>query len=178
MKLSLKKTIYLLTICVVTTAFVSCGNKTSSSSPAETKPGQTPSQQPTQQPVTGKAYYHVEFGKDMPLISSAAITYTGSDGNQMTETVTGLTWTKELTGITVPFKANLKIDFSPKEGFNTQDKYEVGWAYDMRVTAGVAPDEKLKSASDSRKMTIKGDRVEKYINERLNKPAEASVVLE
>lgn len=70
--------------------------------------------------------YTFEGGKDIIKLFDFTATYTDKDNNAVKEKITSLPWNREIIA-SLPFESHLEVDFSVKDDFPDQHKYDVGF---------------------------------------------------
>jgi hypothetical protein len=94
--------------------------------------------------------YTYEDPGDMLTAFDIAFTYNNEKGETITEAFTTSPWTKTLSNLTLPFKASLKITFTPKENIPEKVSYKFGRVYSVQAYQ----EDKQAVHSDSDKGTL------------------------
>lgn len=82
---------------------------------------------PTPTESTADVVYEIGGGADFLLIFDAEVKYTDAEGKTATEKISSLPWSKELTGIELPYTAEMDITLTARESYEEKDLYEVGF---------------------------------------------------
>ena len=73
--------------------------------------------------------YAIGGGADFLLIFDAEVKYTDATGKTATEKISSLPWSKELTGLALPYTAKMEITLTARESYEEKEQYELGFGH-------------------------------------------------
>jgi hypothetical protein len=87
-------------------------------------------------PVTVTIRYQVRFNEDGDELSLFAVSavYTNADGQDVTVPLTENSWTQELSGVSLPFTANLTLLYQKKDEYPDKATYKTGRGFAITYT--------------------------------------------
>ena len=116
--MSVKRFSLALVLCAAM-AFTACDKEGGNQSGPDTDPV-TPTEN------TVDVAYAIGGGADFLLIFDAEVTYTDAAGKTATEKISSLPWSKELTGLALPYTAKMEITLTARESYEEKEQYELG----------------------------------------------------
>lgn len=112
------------------------------------------------EPVTTNVTYAINGGRDMTLICDLTINYTDATGASVSEQITALPWSKQITAAEVPFTAQMKLDIAPRASYEEKSSYQVGVGFGISYTTtdGQSYNSEIESS-----LSITKEKVAAYI---------------
>ena len=106
--------------------------------------------------------------EDIPLLTDITVTYVDTEGVKHTEVIAGTSWSKTITGTTLPSKAGYRVQLTRKPNLSfDKEAYTVG-AVGMNNTVLLGSDV-LDASYFSGSLSINKSKIEAYLQEACGK---------
>ncbi len=103
--------------------------------------------------------YAIGGGADFLLIFDAEVKYTDATGKTATEKISSLPWSKELTGLALPYTAKMEITLTARESYEEKEQYELGFGHAISYETS---DGRTYGGLNVSKQTVGKDKIAKY----------------
>ena len=149
--MSVKRFSLALVLCAAM-AFTACDKEGGNQSGPDTDPV-TPTEN------TVDVAYAIGGGADFLLIFDAEVTYTDAAGKTATEKISSLPWSKELTGLALPYTAKMEITLTARESYEEKEQYELGFGHAISYETSYC---RTYGGLNFSKQTVGKDKIAKY----------------
>lgn len=114
---------------------------------------------PVETETTANVTYTITGADDELSLFTVTAVYTDASGEEQSEAVTSLPWTKSLTGVTLPFDAKVEADRAARTDFPEKASYKVGINPGLSFVTNTG---RTGSYGVTSTLTIGRDKVEAY----------------
>ena len=104
--------------------------------------------------------YAIGGGADFLLIFDAEVKYTDATGKTATEKISSLPWSKELTGLALPYTAKMEITLTARESYEEKEQYELGFGHAISYETS---DGRTYGGLNVSKQTVGKDKIANYL---------------
>ena len=116
--------------------------------------------------------YAIGGGADFLLIFDAEVKYTDATGKTATEKISSLPWSKELTGLALPYTAKMEITLTARESYEEKEQYELGFGHAISYETS---DGRTYGGLNVSKQTVGKDKIAKYQELMLSKSLQTTI---
>ena len=116
--------------------------------------------------------YAICGGADFLLIFDAEVKYTDATGKTATEKISSLPWSKELTGLALPYTAKMEITLTARESYEEKEQYELGFGHAISYETS---DGRTYGGLNVSKQTVGKDKIAKYQELMLSKSLQTTI---
>ncbi len=156
--MSVKRFSLALVLCAAM-AFTACDKEGGNQSGPDTDPV-TPTEN------TVDVAYAIGGGADFRSFFDAEVKYTDAAGKTATEKISSLPWSKELTGLALPYTAKMEITLTARESYEEKEQYELGVGHAISYETS---DGRTYGGLNVSKQTVGKDKIAKYQELMLSK---------
>ena len=100
------------------------------------------------------------------------MTYTDAAGKTATEKISSLPWSKELTGLALPYTAKMEITLTARESYEEKEQYELGFGHAISYETS---DGRTYGGLNVSKQTVGKDKIAKYQELMLSKSLQTTI---
>ena len=165
--MSVKRFSLALVLCAAM-AFTACDKEGGNQSGPDTDPV-TPTEN------TVDVAYAIGGGADFLLIFDAEVKYTDAAGKTATEKISSLPWSKELTGLALPYTAKMEITLTARESYEEKEQYELGFGHAISYETS---DGRTYGGLNVSKQTVGKDKIAKYQELMLSKSLQTTIEID